>query len=163
MPSAPPSPFKELPELQPSEFAQIKQLMQGTFGIELRPGNEHLVKARLTKVLREESFASFGEYFNHVASDRTGRALANLADALTTNHTSLFREQAHFDFLKDWLGKERQGSKPVRIWSAACATGEEPYSIACEVLDEWGPEAARARVRILASDVSTRALQAAEA
>ena len=154
-----PPPNDHAPELRASEFAQVKRLMHGRFGIELRPGKEHLVRARLAKILRQEQFASFGEYFNHVAADKTGEALINLANALTTNHTSFFREPAHFDFLKQWLASQRQAPGPIQIWSAACATGEEPYSIACTALDEWEPEAARAKIRILASDVSTRALQ----
>src|SRR4051812_9281685 len=118
-----PAPPSQAPELRASEFAQVKRLMHGRFGIELRPGKEHLVRARLTKVLREKQFASFGEYFSHVAADRTGEALIALANALTTNHTSFYREPAHFDFLRKWLASQRQAPGPIQIWSAACATG----------------------------------------
>jgi chemotaxis protein methyltransferase CheR len=95
-----------------------------------------------------------------VVADRTGEALVGLIDALTTNYTSFLREPAHFDYLRRealprWLSR-----REVRIWCAACATGEEPYTIAFTLADALGA-AATPEVRIVASDISTRALETA--
>ena len=82
-----------------------------------------------------------------------------LLDALTTNFTSFLREATHFDFLRKTIAPALTG--PIRIWSAACSTGEEPYSIALSLLEELGLPAA-SRIHILASDISSRALATAE-
>ncbi len=147
--------------LKAGEFAKIRQLAYDTFGLDLREGKETLVSARLGKQIRKSGCRSFDEYYHHVVEDSTGEALTHLIDALTTNHTSFFREQAHFDLLRKTLLPEWKNRGSVDIWSAACSTGEEPYSIAMCVLEELGT-AAPGKVHILATDISTRVLAAAE-
>ena len=147
--------------LRASEFAKIRQLAYNAFGLDLRAGKETLVSARLGKDMRKSGFRSFDEYYQHVVGDCTGEALIHLIDSLTTNHTAFFREPAHFDFLRKTLLPEWKQGGPIEIWSAACATGEEPYSIAMCILDELGA-AAYGRLRILATDISSRVLTAAE-
>jgi len=147
--------------LQAHEFAKIRHLAYDTFGLDLRAGKESLVSARLGKHMRQQGCQSFDEYYRHVVEDRTGQALTDLIDALATNHTSFFRETAHFDYLRGTLLAEWRKRDRIDIWSAACSTGEEPYSIAMCLLEEavaFPP----GRVRILATDISTRALSAAE-
>jgi chemotaxis protein methyltransferase CheR len=150
-----------LPEselLSPREFEQISELAYKTCGIDLKNGKQQLVQARLGRKIRQGKFGSFKEYYNHVRADRTGEELVALVDALTTNFTSFLREPAHFDFLRKTI---LRGLKPpIRIWCAASATGEEPFTIAFSLLEELGMEAG-ARARILATDISTRALDAA--
>ncbi|HOK45078.1 MAG TPA: protein-glutamate O-methyltransferase CheR [Bryobacteraceae bacterium] len=143
------------------EFERIRSLARLHAGLDLREGKEGLVSARLGKKVRQGGFRNFQQYCDHVAADTTGKALAEMIDALTTNHTMFLREPAHFDFLRRIASAELRGPGPIRIWSAACSTGEEPYSIAICLLEELGPQAA-SRIRILASDISTRALQAAK-
>jgi chemotaxis protein methyltransferase CheR len=143
--------------LKPSEFAKIRRLAYDTFGLDLRPGKETLVSARLGKHIRKTGCGSFDEYYRHVVEDTTGEALTQLIDALTTNHTSFFREPAHFDFLRKTFLPAWKQRGTIDIWSAACSTGEEPYSIAMCLLDELGPDAA-GKVRILAADISTHVL-----
>ena len=150
-----------VPQLRRAEFEQIRGLVRRHLGIELRPGKEQFVAARLLKVLRAKGFDSFHQYCRYVSGDKSGRALSSMADALTTNHTSLFREPAHFNFLRRWFATELRRNRIARIWSAGCATGEEPYSIACCAIDELGAEVAGRYVNILATDISTRALQTA--
>jgi chemotaxis protein methyltransferase CheR len=147
--------------LTPREFERIRHLAREHFGLDLRDGKQELVSARLNKKIRQWGFRTFQQYFDHVVADRSGEALVEMIDALTTNHTMFLREPAHFDFLRRIAATELRGECPIRIWSAACATGEEPYSIAICLLEELGPAAA-GRVRILASDISTRALDAAK-
>ncbi|MGE5487668.1 MAG: CheR family methyltransferase [bacterium] len=146
--------------LTPSEFERIRRLAHEKFGLDLKHGKQELVAARLGKILRRSGFRTFGEYYDHVAADRTGEALTALIDALTTNYTSFFREPAHFDFLRRTLIPEWRGRSRVQIWSAGCATGEEPYSIAMCLSEESNGAQLRS-VRILASDISTQALKTA--
>lgn len=143
--------------LKAREFAKIRQLAYDTFGLDLRAGKETLVSTRLGKQIRESGCRSFDEYYQHVVEDSTGESLINLIDALTTNHTSFFREPAHFDFLRKTFLPEWKDRGTIGIWSAACSTGEEPYSIAIGLLEELGP-AAPGKIRILATDISTRVL-----
>lgn len=148
------------PTLNAREFDRIRRLAHDTFGLDLRAGKETLVSARLGKHIRKSGCRSFDEYYQHVVEDRTGEALINLIDALTTNHTSFFREPAHFDFLRKTFLPEWK-AKSIDIWSAACSTREEPYSIAMCLLEELDAAAAR-NVHILATDISTRVLGVAE-
>ena len=147
--------------LKAREFAKIRQLAYETFGLDLRAGKETLVSARLGKQIRQSGCRSFEEYYQRVVADSTGESLINLIDALTTNHTSFFREPAHFDFLRKTFLPEWKNRGSLDIWSAACSTGEEPYSIAMCLLEELGGTPP-GQVRILATDISTRVLAAAE-
>ncbi len=147
-------------DLRPSEFAEIKRLAYDKFGLDLRSGKEELVSARLGKVIRKGGFRSFAEYYRHVVGDPSGEALIHLIDALTTNFTSFLREPAHFDFLKKEVVPGWRGRSEVHVWSAACSTGEEPYTVAFSLLDQL-KGAGWPSMRILATDISTRALETA--
>lgn len=141
--------------LKPSEFEKIRRLAYEQFGLDLKQGKEELVTARLGRLMRQGAFPSFAAYYEHVVEDRSGEALIEMIDALTTNHTSFLREPAHFEFLESVARSEFGKDRPLRMWSAACSTGEEPYSIAfCLLNAGLGP----ADFRILATDISTRAL-----
>jgi chemotaxis protein methyltransferase CheR len=148
--------FAAPPKLTGSEFAQIRRLAQEHFGLDLKEGKQGLVVARLGKTLQRRGFASFEQYCRHVAEDRTGAALIELADALTTNFTGFLREPAHFQFLQRVVCPSVAGRKSIEIWSSASSTGEEPYSVLFTMLETLGPDA---DVRILATDISTKALQ----
>jgi chemotaxis protein methyltransferase CheR len=156
--------FTEPPACRPlraSEFAKFRQLAYDTFGLDLRAGKETLVAARLGELIQKAGCLSFDKYYQRVVADRTGEALIPLIDALTTNHTSFFRERAHFEFLRQTFLPAYRDRASIDIWSAACSTGEEPYSIAMCVLDYLGSPAP-GKVRILATDISTRVLAAAK-
>jgi chemotaxis protein methyltransferase CheR len=154
------SPF-QIQRLQPHEFEAIRRLAYDEFGLDLRQGKEELVAARLGKRMRQGGFASFDEYYRHVIGDSSGEALIGMIDALATNHTSFMREAAHFDFLRQVVLPGLRERARVELWSAACATGEEPYTLAFTLADQWGWEALR-KVRILATDISAKALAAAK-
>jgi len=145
--------------LSQGEFDQITSLAYKSCGIDLKNGKQELVQARLGKKIRQGKFDSFKQYYEHVVADTTGEALIALLDALTTNFTSFLREATHFDLLRKTIVPGLKGQ--IRIWSAACSTGEEPYTIAFSLLEELGMHAA-SRIHILASDISSRALAAAE-
>jgi len=142
------------------EFALISELAHAEFGIELGPGKEQLVAARIGKLMRHLCFSNFRDFYKHLQADHTGQYRIQLIDSLTTNHTSFFREQAHFDFLVNPICSQWASSRPMRIWSAACSSGEEPYTIAL-IASEHFKARREALPHILASDISTRALETA--
>ncbi|MEI9973608.1 MAG: CheR family methyltransferase [Ignavibacteriota bacterium] len=148
----------EPPALTPAEFEHIRRLAHQNFGLNLKDGKQGLVVARLGKELRRHGFTSYQQYCHHVEADPNGNAMMELANALTTNFTSFLREPAHFEFLKSTFVEGLSDRNSVDIWTAACSTGEEPYSILFTLLEAMGPNA---NVRILATDLSTRALHAA--
>jgi len=147
-----------IPVLKTGEFEKISKLAYEHFGLDLRSGKEGLVAARLGKKLRELGMKTFQQYYDHVVADKTGDAMTAMVDHLTTNHTSFFREPRHFDFLRETIYPALRGRSQIHIWSAACSSGEEPYSIAMTLLEGAGAEAA-AKVKIKATDISTRVLE----
>lgn len=147
-----------MPKLTRGEFKEIRQLAHEQFGLDLKAGKEELVSARLNKKVRQGGFRSFREYYQHVLDDTTGEELIALINALTTNHTSFMREATHFEFLTNKVLPALRSRSQIRIWCAASATGEEPYTIAFTMLDALAPSA-KPEIRILATDISTRALE----
>ena len=149
--------------LSDREMDRIVRLVYERSGITLHRGKRALVVARLHKMLKSGGFTSFADYVRHVETDRSGQQLSVLLDAITTNHTSFFREDEHFRFLASRVVPPLAAAdRPVRVWCAACSTGQEPVSIAVTLMDAL-PEAQHGRIRLLASDISTRALKTAGA
>lgn len=155
--------FETIPELTDRELAAITKLVYEKSGITLHDGKRALVTARLQKRVKQGGFRNFAEYLAFVKADGSGDELTRLIDAIATNHTSFFREPSHFTFLRDVVLPPLAasgGRKPVRAWSAACSSGEEPYTIAMTVVDSW-TGAAGPSLQLLASDLSTKVLAAA--
>lgn len=127
--------------------------------IRLHEGKHSLIRARLGKRMRHLGFETLSDYCRYLQQGVDEEELTHVVDALTTNFTSFLREKDHFDFLiqKALPSLLVPGQKEFRVWSAACATGEEPYSIACYLGDHY-PLAAGWNWRILATDISTKAL-----
>jgi len=150
-----------VPEISDKELKAIVRLVYEKSGITLHSGKKALVTARLQKRVKQGGFASFQKYLDHVQRDTTGDELTALLDAIATNHTSFFREPQHFTFLKETvLPPLIARAGPITGWSAACSTGEEPYTIAMSCIDKLGDQAAT-RVRLLGSDLSTKVLKIA--
>lgn len=147
-------------KLLPNEFTMIQRMVYDKFGIDLDK-KEILVAARLGKKMREMNFATFQQYYDFVKKDSSGQALTEMVDVLTTNHTSFFREPQHFDFLNKIIIPNFVKGRMNRIWSAACSTGEEPYTIAFTLTEALGAKTATT-VQILATDISTRVLTHAQ-
>src|SRR5262245_26513310 len=126
------------PEMTDRDLAIIIGLVYEKSGITLHAGKRALVSARLQKRMRQIGAVSFRDYIKWLKADRSGDELTAMIDAITTNHTSFFREPQHFDFLADVVLPplfERNAGRPVFGWSAACATGEEPYTLAMTILE----------------------------
>lgn len=150
--------------LSDADLSRIVRLVYERSGITLHSGKRALVLARLQKRLRLGGFTSFRKYLEHVERDRSGAEITTLLDAIATNHTSFFREPQHFDFLKDTVlpsiepGRGGAGAgHQIRVWSAACSSGEEPVTLAITLLDSLQATQAN-RIRVLATDLSTKAL-----
>jgi chemotaxis protein methyltransferase CheR len=144
-----------------SDFRQIAQLVHAGAGIALTDNKVNLVYSRLAKRLRAVGLRNFRDYCALVtSSDGVDERQAMIA-ALTTNVTRFFRESHHFDHLRSQLLPKLAGRERVRLWSAGCSSGEEPYSIAMTVLDVF-PEAAARDILILATDIDPAVLAHAE-
>ncbi len=147
------------PELSAADFTRVRRIAYERAGLAIPTGKEGLVRSRISKRLRERRIPTFDAYLDTVERE-SGDEMVQLIDLLTTNKTDFFREQAHFDFLTTAIVPSvlLRGT-PLRIWSAGCSTGEEPYTIAM-VLREQLP--ARYDFRILATDISTRVVATAK-
>ncbi len=152
-------------ELTDKQFYRISDLVKQVAGINLHDGKKELVKARLNKRLRKLGMTDFREYLDYLENDSTNTELVAMLDAISTNLTSFFREISHFECLRDNIlsrliaDAPRRGQK-LRIWSAGCSSGEEPYSLAMWVLEHL-PNASKWDVAILATDLSTKVLDRA--
>jgi chemotaxis protein methyltransferase CheR len=153
------------PECTDRDLAAIVRMVYECSGITLHAGKRALVSARLQKRLRQTGVATFRDYIKLLQHDVSGEELTAMLDAITTNHTSFFREPQHFDFLAQTVLpplRARTNGKPILGWSAACSTGEEAYTLAITACQAVGDDASR-RVRLLASDISSRAIARAAA
>jgi chemotaxis protein methyltransferase CheR len=156
-----PNPWSASDAIRPltaPEFDQIRSLAHKTFGLDLKPGKEELVSARLRRLVRECGFQSFQAYYRHIVADETGVALAGMIDALTTNHTAFLREPEHFEFLRAEILPRLGANSPLEIWCAACSTGEEVWTLAFLLNDALPAR----RVQIFGTDISNRTLRFAE-
>jgi len=143
------------------EFRLFQELVKGSTGIALTDHKRNMVSSRLSKRLRALGLPSFQAYHDYLIAEPA--EMENFVNAITTNKTDFYREKHHFDFLEREImpalkaRAARTGERKIRIWSAGCSSGEEPYTIAItlreaiENLSAWD-------VRILASDIDTEVL-----
>jgi len=148
--------------LSTADFNTIAKIIHAEAGISLAENKGHLVYSRLAKRLRALGLASFKEYCDLITHEDGAAERQAMIAALTTNVTRFFREPHHFEHLKTiilppLLQKAKQGGR-VRLWSAACSSGQEPYSIGMTVLSLM-PDAGRYDVKILASDIDPNMLR----
>lgn len=164
-----PNPVIELVQLTDKEYRLISGLVYERFGINLGEQKRSLIIGRLNKVLRQYGFRTFKEYYDYVLSDNTGAALTTLIDRISTNHTFFYRENDHFEYFSEIVLPEiianlkNRRRHDIRIWCAGCSTGEESYTLAMILLEQLGNEFKQWDPGILATDISTRALDKAVA
>lgn len=152
-------------KISAKEFSQLTEFIRRNYGISLGEEKKTLVVGRLGNLLAQNNFNSFSEYLEHVMSDTTGTAIATLMDKITTNHTYFMREADHFDFFRNKIlpfWESRITDRDLRIWSAGCSSGEEPYTLAMIVNEYFGKEKFKWNTRILATDISTHVLEIAK-
>ncbi|VAW94055.1 Chemotaxis protein methyltransferase CheR [hydrothermal vent metagenome] len=150
-------------EFTDKDFNYIQQLVADSTGIVLSEGKRDMVYSRLARRIRELKLNSYKLYCDRLKNGDEDELIA-FTNAITTNLTSFFREPHHFDFLKNKLLpeiKKNKSSRKLRVWSAGCSSGEEPYSIAMvvyevfeTVLDSWD-------IKILATDLDSNMVQTA--
>ena len=152
------------------DFKQLSEFIYSELGIKMPPAKRTMLSARLQKRLRALEFNTFGQYCDYLFSkDGQEQEMVHLVNVVTTNKTDFFREPAHYDYLTqvvlpDLIRRHEVGfRRKLRLWSAGCSTGEEPYTLTM-VLSEYAlshPPFA-AGYSILATDISTRVLQMAK-
>jgi chemotaxis protein methyltransferase CheR len=153
-------------EISDELFEKYRALIHREAGIALTDGKKSLLVSRVAGRLRELGVVSFQEYFRLVEDPAATEERQRLLDRICTNETHFFRDPRQFLFLDDTVfprveaEAERTGRRRVRAWSAACSTGEEPYSIAMAMLHRFPPSAGW-QVEIVASDLSNKVLAAA--
>ncbi|MFT6208957.1 MAG: chemotaxis protein methyltransferase CheR [Colwellia sp.] len=153
-------------QLSGDNFDYLCQFVYDTAGIVLNASKKEMVYRRLTRIIRERKLPSFTAYCNLLKTD-TEKEQDYFINAITTNLTSFFREQHHFDYmtqdeLPKLLGNRLSHDKRLRIWSSASSTGEEPYSIAITVLEAMKSQLSQWDVKILATDIDSNVLAVAK-
>lgn len=146
------------------DFLRIYQFMKNRYGIDMARKKE-IVQGRLENYVRNNGFSGYGALMDEVEADLTGKRANELVNLLTTNHTFFMREFEHFDFLRrevlPALYKTEIGRKDLCIWCAASSTGQEPYMLAMLLKEFFGLEHEQWDTKVLATDISTEALQKA--
>ncbi len=146
-------------ELTDRDFQKVSKLIYNLCGINLKDGKKALVRARLIKRLRALNIDSIKKYIKYLETKNGLQEMGLLVDVMTTNKTSFFREIEHFNFLGSHVLPEMEDRR-LRFWTAACSSGEEPYSLSI-LLREKLPDLESKDVRILATDISMQMLEKA--
>ncbi|HWU77718.1 MAG TPA: protein-glutamate O-methyltransferase CheR [Rhodanobacter sp.] len=153
------------PSLGKAEFNFLRSFVLEHCGISLGEQKHQLVQGRLLRRLRALGLKNFEAYCELLRRDPEGE-LGELASVISTNVTSFFREVHHYDLLTNellprWLSEKRRDGDRLRIWSAGCSTGEEPYALAMVLAEAIDKSGGKADARILATDLSPQALECA--
>ena len=155
--------------LAPGLFSKFQQLIYREAGIWLAIHKHALLTGRLARRLRLLGLSNMQDYYQLVTQPDQQHERAVMIDCITTNETHFFREPRHFDYLErevfpKWQKEAAAGERPMRLrmWSAGCSTGEEPYSLAMLLLKHF-PEGKGWDLEVLATDISTRVLEKARA
>lgn len=146
--------------LTDKEFIQLRDYVLSNYGIDLSK-KRMLIQGRLSSVLSKYGMTNFSQYIELVMNDKTGAELQQMLNRLTTNLTFFLREKEHFEFLTNNVLPEfdqKFGSRELRLWSAGCSSGEEPYTLAMTLMDYYESKGAQARFKILATDLSQNVL-----
>jgi len=150
-----------LMDITEQEFERLAAYVKKSFGLHLGREKKMLVLGRLGRVLQSLNLDNFTDYLDYVTRDRSGQAAATLINRLTTNHTFFMREPDHFDYFRDRVLPEilpRLKDRDLRVWSAGCSTGEEPYTLAMLIDEHVGSAKIGWDTTLLATDISERVL-----
>ena len=149
-------------KLSESEFDYFTKLVSQNYGIDLSQ-KRHLIEARLAGELKAHGLKSFTQYIDMLKADKTSKIIESVINKLSTNYSFFSRETDHFDYLAKTVIPEMERSKKrtLKIWSAGCSTGQEPYNIAMAIDSALGIKRSLWSISITATDVSTEALSIA--
>ena len=152
-------------EITDAEFERIRDFVKMKLGINLGNEKKSLVQSRLTSIIHEKGMDDFTQYFDYLFKDKTGEALVQFVDKITTNHTFFMREKDHFDYLRDtvlpYIYEKNSQNNDLRLWCAGCSTGEEPYTLEMLIQDFFREKPVKWDTQILATDISTSVLNKA--
>jgi chemotaxis protein methyltransferase CheR len=152
--------------LSHGDYEAFQEFLQSACGIVLGIGKEYLVSSRLSGLIRQHGIATIGELLNQLNHGRNPNLKTGIIDAMTTNETFWFRDMAHFNLLEKRILPEviAKGAQRIRIWSAACSSGQEPYNISMVVENYRRQNLGRfgGLVDIVATDISKRILDEAK-
>jgi chemotaxis protein methyltransferase CheR len=150
------------PNLSDQLFRNITSLLFEETGVSLKDHKKYLVIHRLSKFVGENKpFRTFEDYYQALSHDNNGNLMVDLVNSLTTNYSYFFRDDIHFKFLKQYLQEKYQQEPYIRLWSAACSSGEEAYSMAISCIQAL-PVVQSIDLKILATDISTNVLNTAD-
>lgn len=150
--------------LKDDEFNEITSYIKSNFGVNLT-NKRPLIEGRLSNYISDLGYDNYHDYFNYAKKDMVNDEMTMLINKLTTNHTYFFRENDHFEFYKNtilpWVDKNLK-TKDLRVWSAGCSSGQEPYTLSMITLEYLGAGASDWDHTILASDISNKVLTIAK-
>jgi chemotaxis protein methyltransferase CheR len=148
-----------------NDFQRLVNFIKAEYGITLAEKRQ-LVTSRLSSMLSDQGYTNFSDFITNLLKEKNPQKIEQLLNRLTTNYTFFMRETEHFEFfskvvLPD-LVRKHQNKKVMAIWSAGCSSGEEPYNLSMYIKDFLGPQAGLWDTRILATDISQKALATAK-
>ena len=150
-------------EITDTEFKRIRDYIKAHYGINMGDEKKSLIYSRLRATLVKGGFEDFTQYFDHLLSDKSGEAIINFANRITTNHTFFMRETDHFDFFRNtvlpYLEQTFSSKKDISLWCAGCSSGEEPNTLQMILQDYF--EGKSWNTEILATDISSSILDKA--
>lgn len=149
--------------LSDDEFYKLSNFTKAKYGLDLSQ-KKAMVEGRLQSFLTSRGYEEFSHYFQYLLSDRTGNEASALINKLTTNYTFFMREVNHFNYFRDTILPYLVSSvkdRDLRIWSAGCSSGEEPYTLAMIMNDYFGKSGFYWNTKILATDISLQVLEIA--
>ena len=152
-------------EMKDNEFNELINFLKINYGIDLT-SKKNLIEGRLGNMLTARGYDNYADYLKFAFSDITKNEITNLVNKLTTNHTYFMRETGHFDYFKEkvlpFIETNSSNQRDIRIWSAGCSSGEEPYTLAMLIADYFKQEKALWDSKVLATDISVKVLTMAE-
>lgn len=151
-------------QLRDNEFIKLVQFIKDNYGINLE-SKRHLIEGRLGNLVTARGFETFDEYFNYIFKKGEKDEIITLLNKLTTNHTFFMREEEHFKFFKNKILpdlREKTTDRDLRIWSAGCSSGEEPYMLAILLQEFFENQAYLWDKKILATDICKEVLEKAK-
>ena len=147
------------------DFRRLTSFIKSEYGITLQEKRQ-LVTSRLSSLLTEQGYSSFSQFVTQLLKEKDPQKIEQVLNRLTTNYTFFMRETEHFDFFSKVilpeLVRKYQSKRSIAIWSAGCSSGEEPYNLSMYIKDYLGMQANQWDTRILATDISQKALATAK-
>ncbi|HOJ47947.1 MAG TPA: protein-glutamate O-methyltransferase CheR [Bacillota bacterium] len=152
-------------EITDKEFEQLVSFIKKNYGIHIKKEKRAMLTGRLSSTLIQHGYKSFSEFYEKLISDDSKEAITTLVNRITTNHTYFMREKDHFEYFQKTVLpylEQTIKNKDLRIWCAACSTGEESYTLAMIIDEYFGERKSAWDTRLLATDISERVLNIAK-